>query len=292
MAWVLAQAQPSPWTYHAHPDVWALVVTLVGAYVIGIRRFAGPRDVTTTKQKVSFGAGVAVLWAFAEWPIHDLSEDFLFSVHMVQHLVFSMMVAPLLLMGTPPWMMRRIVARARIGGVLRRVARPVPATLLFNAVVVLTHIPAYVNLSVENEAVHLLAHTVLVTVSMIMWLPVVNRLAELPTLSVPGSMLYLFVQSIIPTVPASFMAFATTPLYAAYINAPHPWISAVEDQQLAGAVMKIGGGMFLWGTIIYLFFRWYSRSGSINGDVLTWADVERELERAGPAPREVTPSGR
>lgn len=286
-----AQSPANPWAYHPHPEVWVLVVALVGGYVIALRRLGGPGDAVTGKQKAAFAAAVALLWGFADWPMHDLSEGYLFSVHMVQHLVFSLGVAPLLWMGTPPWLLRRLVTRSRMGPVLRAVARPIPATLGFNAVVVLTHIPAYVNLSVRNEAVHLGAHTVLLGASMVMWLPVVNRLRELPTLSLPGSMLYLFVQSIVPTVPASFMAFATTPLYQAYIDAPHPWIGAVEDQQLAGAAMKVGGGMFLWGTIIYLFFRWYARSQSGHGDVLTWADVERELERAGPAPREITPSG-
>lgn len=292
MGWVLAQADPNPWAYHPHPDVWALVITLAGAYVFAIRRLARPGDVTTGKHKLAFGAAIAILWVFAEWPIHDLSEDYLFSVHMLQHLVFSMTVAPLLLMGTPSWLLRRIVRPRAIRATLQKVARPIPATLLFNAVVVLTHLPAYVDVSVENELVHLVAHTVLVMASMVMWLPVINRLPELPSLSVPGSMLYLFVQSIVPTIPASFMTFATRPLYRAYAEAPHPWITAVEDQQLAGAVMKLGGGAFLWGSIIYLFFRWYSRTGSDRGDVLTWAEVEAELERAGPAPREITPSGR
>ena len=289
---MLAQVEPNPWAYHPHPDVWALVITLVGAYLIAVRRLAGRGDVTTSKQKAAFFSGVTVLFVFAEWPIHDISEDYLFSVHMLQHLVFSMVVASLLIMGTPPWLLRRIVARTRVGPALRWLARPVQATLLFNAVVVGTHLPAYVNLSVRNEAVHLGAHTVLVVVSMVMWLPVINRVPELPTLSVPGSMLYLFVQSIIPTVPASFMAFATRPLYQAYADAPHLWISVVEDQQLAGAVMKVGGGMFLWGTIIYLFFRWYARNATDRGDVLTWAEVEQELAKAGPAPKEITPSGR
>ncbi|MGI8794582.1 MAG: cytochrome c oxidase assembly protein [Acidimicrobiales bacterium] len=295
---LLAAVDPSPWTFHAHPDVWAVVLTLAGAYYLAVTRFAGASDVTTAKQKASFATGVVLLWAFADWPMHDLSERFLFSAHMVQHLVFSLIVAPLLVMGTPPWLLRRIARPAAIGNTLRVIAKPIPATLLFNAIVVITHLPPYVDLSVRNEMVHLFAHFVLVVVSLVMWLPVINRLPELPSLSVPGSMLYLFVQSIVPTVPASFMAFATRPLYRAYIDAPHPWIGAVEDQQLAGAIMKVGGGALLWGSIIYLFFRWYSR-GAEGGDVLTWAEVEAELAKAelGKAEfaangrAEVTPSG-
>lgn len=289
---IVAQVDPSPWAFHAHPDVWAVVIVIVGAYVIAIRRLAGPDDVTTRKQRVSFAGGVLVLWAFADWPMHDLSERFLFSAHMAQHLMFTLVAAPFLLMGIPPWLLRRLATRGVIGSVLRRVARPLPATLLFNAVVVITHLPAYVNLTVRNEPVHFVAHTVLVVIALVMWLPVINRIPELPSMSVPGSMLYLFVQSIVPTVPASFMAFATRPLYRAYIDAPHPWIGAVEDQQLAGAVMKVGGGMVLWGSIIYLFFRWYSKSQVDNGDMLRWAEVERELAKAASADPAVATTAR
>jgi cytochrome c oxidase assembly factor CtaG len=71
-------------------------------------------------------------------------------------------------------------------------------------------------------------------------------------------MLYLFLQSIVPTVPASFLAFAEKPIYSWYAAAPRlTAMSAVEDQQVAGAVMKIGGATIIWSVIIVIFFRWY-----------------------------------
>jgi putative membrane protein len=98
-------------------------------------------------------------------------------------------------------------------------------------------------------------------------------------------MLYLFLQSVLPTVPASFLTFGRTPLYPIYATFPRLWdISVITDQQVAGLIMKIGAGSFLWAVIITIFFRWYAREEA-RKDVLLWDDVERELKRLERSPR-------
>jgi putative membrane protein len=95
----------------------------------------------------------------------------------------------------------------------------------------------------------------------------------------PGKMLFLLGQSFLPTVPASFLTFATTPIYDFYARAPRLWgISAVTDQMIAGLTMKIGGGLILWSVIALLFFRWYAKEQTPQADVIGWEDFERELE--------------
>ena len=86
--------------------------------------------------------------------------------------------------------------------------------------------------------------------ALVMWWPVVSPLPEMPPLAPPGQMLYLFVQSLAPTIPASFLTFGTTPLYPVYATFPRIWgISAMTDQLIAGLIMKIVGGLILWGVI-------------------------------------------
>jgi putative membrane protein len=115
---------------------------------------------------------------------------------------------------------------------------------------------------------------------------------------------YLFLQSIIPTVPAGWLTFADGIVYRAYDVVPRVFgISVVYDQQIAGMLMKVVGGAYLWTIITILFFRFANRkladdrsSGmaldrrapvlTSEGEVLTWEQVERELRRAGPAPVE------
>ena len=280
------------WEWHAHLDVWLVVVGLVAGYIAAIR-VLGPRFVpagsrlVTRSQVRAFVLAVLFLEVAADWPLHDLGENFLFSAHMVQHTLLSLVVPPLLLVALPDWLLGWLTSAPSVGAIVRRIARPVPATLLFNGFIAISHWPAWVNGTLENHAFHFVAHALLFGVALVMWLPVVNRRADLPRLSPPLKMLYLFVQSIVPTVPASFLAFAERPIYRFYAEAARPFsMTAVEDQQVAGGVMKVGGAAIIWGVIVVIFFRWYASSQrDKGGDVLTWEDVERELERAKPVAR-------
>jgi putative membrane protein len=235
--------------------------------------------------------------------VHDLGEQYLYGVHMGQHLLLSLIVPPMALLATPTWLARMLVGDGRGYRVLRRLARPVAATIIFNGVVVFTHWPAVVNASVANGVLHYGVHVVVVATALLMWLPVAGPLPEL-RLSLPSQMGYLFLQSIIPTVPAGWLTFADGIVYRAYDVVPRVFgLSVAHDQQMAGMLMKIGGGFFLWTVITVLFFRFATskelddRSSGVpldrrapvrtpNGDILTWEQVERELQRAGPAPAE------
>lgn len=258
--------------WHPHPDVWALVLTVAVLYWVAVRhRFH------TRNHLLLFGAGLATLLIASDWPVHDLAEHSLHSVHMVQHMLMSLVAPPLLIMGTPPWLARRIVRP--ILRPLRQAARPVPNLLQFNAILVLSHWPLIVNGTLEHHELHFVAHAVLVLSSLLMWLPVVSPIPEVPQLRPPGKMLYLFLQSIVPTVPASFLTFGSSPLYKFYTHVPRLYgISALTDQQIAGLIMKVIGGFYLWAVIGVIFFRWYAEEERDAG-VLTWAQVEEELER-------------
>jgi putative membrane protein len=145
-------------------------------------------------------------------------------------------------------------------------------------VIAISHWPALVDLALRYELVHLAVHIVLVGTALAMWWPVVAPLPEFPRLSDPGKMIYLFGQSILPTVPASFLTFADGPIYEFYANAPRLWgVSVVGDQQVAGLIMKIGGGLLLWSVIAVLFFKWSAKEEKQSSEELAWEDFEAEL---------------
>jgi putative membrane protein len=273
------------WQFHAHPETWAPMIALLVGYALLVRR-KGPLLVepgqppVTSFQLTSFVCGVLALWIASDWPIHELAENYLFSVHMVQHLLLTFVAPPLLLLGTPPWMLRLLLGRGLRRRIVRFFTKPVVALLLFNLTIAVTHWPAIVNLAVESQPAHLLLHAVLISTATAMWWPVVAPLPETDRLSEPAKMLYLFLQSIVPTVPASFLTFSTSPLYSSYEAVSHPWIGVVDDQQIAGLIMKIGGGLLLWGVIAVIFFKWNHREerGDVARAELTWEDFERDLE--------------
>jgi len=260
--------------------VWLLILTLAAGYVWAVRR-RGPGS-ASRKEIALFSAGLLMLWAGADYPVHDLSEGYLFSVHMVQHMVFSLIAPPLLLMGTPRWLLSALVSPPAVLRAARFLTRPMVALIAFNVFVAVSHWPSLVDASLRSEPLHFGLHFFLVVTSFMMWSPVVGRVEELPRLSPPAKMLYLFLQSVLPTVPASFLTFAERPIYHFYETVPHPWIDALTDNRIAGLTMKLGGGALLWGIIAVLFFKWHAdeeasmEPGNVDG--ATWDDFERELE--------------
>lgn len=273
--------------WHAHPDVWTLVATLGAGYAIALRRL-GPRlahpieRVATRRQIVVFGAGLATILLAAGSPLHDLGER-LFTAHMVEHLLLALVAPALLLTGTPDWLLRWLLRPQALLRAVRFLTRPLIALVAFNATIALIHAPWVVDAMVRSEAAHLGFHALLFSTALLMWMPVVGPLIELPALSYPGRMFYLFAQSIVPTVPASFLTFGDSVLYRVYETAVRPWgLSALADQQIAGLVMKIGGGFLLWAIIAYYFFKWFALEEREGVDVLEWHKVERDLNRADP----------
>jgi putative membrane protein len=268
--------------WHFHPDVWTLIVLLAGAYWLVLRRETARtgKPSATTGQKVAFAAGVAALFAASDWPIHDLGEGYLYSAHMVQHLLVTLVAAPLLLLGTPSWLIQRLLSPKWLLTIVKTVAKPVPNLFQANAILVLSHWPVVVEGTLRHHELHFVAHAVLLTSALIMWLPVVSPHPEIPRLPPILQMLYLFVQTIVPTIPASFLTLGHGLLYPIYGEFPRLWgISAITDQQVAGLIMKIGAGMYLWALIGVIFFRWYADEERKPRDVLLWDDVERELKR-------------
>src|SRR5439155_18676838 len=143
---------------------------------------------------------------------------------------------------------------------VQRVGRPVPGIIQYNAILVLSHWPLWVDATLRHHALHFVAHAVLVVSALLMWLPVVSPLPEVPRARPPTQMLYLFIQTIVPTVPASFLTFGSSPLYHFYEHVLRLYgVSVLADQQAAGLLMKIVGGFFLWSVIAVIFFRWYGR---------------------------------
>ena len=274
----IAAAGVDFWRWQPHPEVWVLLGGVIGLAVYALR-VVGPKvvpagqKVVTGQQLAWFAGGVAVLWLASDWPMHDIAEEYLFSVHMVQHMLLTFVVPPLFLLATPEWLARLVLGRGRVKTAFYFLAKPIPAALLFNGFQIFTHAPGTVNAAVSHALVHYLVHTVLVFTAFLLWMPVCGPLPEL-RISYPAQMLYLFVASIIPTVPAGWLTFASGAVYSAYDIPARLWgISVTSDQQAAGAIMKLAGGSFLWVVITIRFFQWASK----------FSDSDRAADQAGPA---------
>jgi len=288
-----------PWRFQWHPEVWLLVAFLTGAFIYMVKAI-GPKAVPVGEQAVSrrniyaFVGAMVMLWVASDWPLHDISEEYLYSAHMLQHMMLSYFLPPLALIATPAWLLRILVGDGGLYRGLKFLTKPVIAGVLFNVVVMITHIPLVVNSSLDNGPLHYTLHAAVVLLSLLMWMPVVGPFQELH-IGPLAKCIYLFLQSIIPTLPAAWLTFAEGTVYKEY-DIPvrvFGW-SVADDQQLAGAIMKLGGSIFLWTIVVYFFFarfangygeaQDYKRPADVD-EPLTTADVEREFA-ATAAPTE------
>lgn len=285
-----------PWRFQAHPEVWLLVVAVVAGYIYAVRvigpRVVGAESAITRRQGVLFVVGVLILWGASDWPIHDISEEYLYSAHMLQHMMLSYFMPPLILLATPTWLFDAVIGDGRGRSMARFLSKPIVAGLLFNVVVITTHIPDLVNRSVSNGLLHYSLHVLLVVTALFMWMPICGP-DKSYHLSYGGKMIYLFLMSVVPTIPAGWLALADGAVYKHY-DIPvrvFGW-SVITDQQLAGAAMKSGGSIFLWSIIIFIFFRRFMggfsddqsyRSGSTD-ETLTYEEVTDAFSRVPAVP--------
>jgi putative membrane protein len=283
-------------SWNWHPDVLVWLLLLEGGYIALAVRGARLRPLeqrVTRRQVVTYSLGVFVLWLAAGTPMHDWGERYLFSVHMSEHLLMSFVAAPLLLLGTPAWMVRPLLTHRRVFPIARVLTLPIVAIALFNAVQVYTHLPEFMNYILTHHAMHFWAHVLLMATALIMWWPVFSPLPELPRLPFAGQFIYLFVQSLVPSIVASVMTYGSTILYSFYVQAPRRWgLSVYDDQVLAGLIMKLVGGAIIFTLMSVVFFRWYNKEQREHPDPLeeldrqgypplAWGEVEEELERMG-----------
>lgn len=264
------QALP-PW--HPHYDVWFIVGLLAAGYFYAeLRRRPVTAKPATPRQRVWFSLGVLAILAVSEWPVHELAEESLFSVHMVQHLVLTLVAPAAMLLGLPRWMAEALLPPPVLR-MLRPLAKPVPAFILFNGTLVVTHWPDFVAWSLRSELFHFSAHTWLFATAALMWLPVLSPTPLIPRLSPPMQMFYLFTQTLLPNIPASFLTFSRVPLYPAYGDAALAFgITPVEDQTFAGLIMKLSGTFFFLVVLAVIWFRWTAREER-------WERLQRDLSR-------------
>jgi putative membrane protein len=203
-----------------------------------------------------------VLLGSLNGPLHDLSDYYLFSMHMVQHLVLTLVFPPLLLAGIPEWLLRPLLEKP---GVLRRVIRfltlPWVAAFLFSVSIAVWHLRPFYDLMMRSHEVHISTHLMFMATATLMWWPVMSPLPErrLPT---GLSMLYLFLVGIPMQVVAALITFADEVLYPWYVVAPRMWgLSPLDDQQLGGLIMWVPGNLYIFAAIGVLFFRWAKEEG-------------------------------
>ena len=264
--------------FSVHPSTAIGIAALAALYLWADRNAPHVEERATAGQKLAFFGGLATLFVTLNGPLHDLSDYYLFSAHMVQHLILTLLVPPLLIAGTPGAMLRPLLRVPVLGAVGRRVTRATWCFALFNIVLAVWHLPPLYNTALAVHGVHIFQHLTFIAASVLMWWPLLSPLPELPRLSYPGQMLYCFLMVIPMSIVSIYIAMADRVLYPAYATAPRVLgISPIDDQQYGGLIMWIPGGLFFYGVMTVVFFKWAAR----GGDDTASAQVDWVGTRAG-----------
>lgn len=261
--WCTALARPWTWEWIPYPGIWVASILPVFFYVRSLRRHPGPHD---RKKTVFFVAGMFVFWLASDWPLGALGAGYLASAHMTQFLLYTLVSAPLLLLGTPDWMARRFLSLVRLQGAALWFGRSLVATgLTYNAILLSTHAPGTVEVLRNSQLGSFAMDVLWMVAGFLLWLPVISPLTEGRARSQFAKMGYLFVTtSVVAVIPASFLTFTSIPIYAIYELAPRIGsLTALEDQQLAGIIMKIATVPIIWSTIAVLWKRWSAEEAQL-----------------------------
>jgi len=246
-----------------HPEVVGGVALLAAGYVALARRVNPP---PSTIARVAFAGALLAILVALNGPLHDLSEASLFSAHMVQHLLLTLVVPPLLLVGTPAPMLDTILARAvrfrAVGRLAHGLTRPVPALALYTVALVLWHLPRPFDAALRYHGLHVVEHLSFLTTATLAWWPVLARSAIVPPLHYGPQLLYLFAFGIPMTLVAAMVTAADEVLYPFYAKTSGLFdLTALADQRLGGLLMWVPAGLIPLAAFTAVFFRWAAAEG-------------------------------
>jgi putative membrane protein len=253
---------------------WSIQAPVAYVVIAGLLYWLGGRSRTVRARQeplrtLAFVAGLVTIVLALDSPIDGYAEQ-LFWVHMLQHVLLLTVAPPLFLLGRPwPRMWRalpldlrtrvgRAVARGRWTAPLRKLARPVPAFILFNATILLWHIPGAYDLTLRYGTIHVCEHAMFFFTGLLFWARVIDPGPLRPRLVWPARIAYVSGSMIVGWMLAIVLVLEPHAIYGyyAHLTTRPGGISALTDQQLAGGVMWVPGSVAYTFTFLIGFYRW------------------------------------
>lgn len=262
--WCAAQGTAWNWLWTPYPGVWLFIGLLALLFRSMHRRAADDPSGSDAGPRPLWAAiGIILLWIALDWPVGALGAGYLASVHMVQFLLIAVAAPPLLLLGTPRSMLRRLAEHPVAGRIVWVLGYPIMALALFTALMGLTHWPWLADTLMSRQWGSFVLDMLWLFSGLVFWWPVAVNLPERDWLQAPFKMGYLIAATLVNTGVFAFLTFSDVPVYATFELAPPVGtLSTRDDQLIAGLLMKIGGAVVLWTSITILWFRWVRESDS------------------------------
>jgi len=252
---------------HAHPHLhWTLAPAILFPIVVyawlwirryrDVRRESGPRG-AGPRQLAAFVGSVVVLLIALVSPLDGLGEDYLFSAHMVQHLLLSDVAPLLMLLALSRVIMRPLTRRLQaVERALGPLAHPATALILWLGLVYLWHVPALYDVALQHPAVHALQHVSFFTAGMLVWWPLVQPVPMRHRLTGMWTFAYIAAAKFGLASLGLYLTWTNTVAYTYYERVPRIWgLSALTDQNVGGAIMMVEQSVLLVTVLAVLFGR-------------------------------------
>ncbi|MEL6181060.1 MAG: cytochrome c oxidase assembly protein, partial [Myxococcota bacterium] len=178
-----------------HPSIFTGIVILCTLYTLGITVWRVKyklADAIDWPKAILFYSNMLLLWFLLDGPMHHLSDDLLFSAHMVQHLGLQLIWAPLLILGTPAWLIKPLVQPQWVQRFGRFISKPSMAFILFHGVATLWHLPYMYNLALFSHPWHIVEHLMFMSVAVNFWWCILSPVEEVPRATLGRQAAFLF----------------------------------------------------------------------------------------------------
>ena len=239
---------------------WPVDITVYAGLVVlflGHAWLAGRVSDAQRKHTVFFLLGLVTLWFALETPIDTISDYYLDSVHMLQHVLLGFVAPPLMLLGLSPQMVGQVV---RVPGV-RAVTEPVPAQLIAGLVMIGWHLPPLYDATLYSGPLHVVEHMMFIAAGLVLFWPMLDATsAHTRWRMSPGAkLLYMLVATLPQDGVALALIFSRVPFYEFYTHAPRlvSSLTPLIDQTVAGAVLMVLGKATMAVAAIAVFVRWF-----------------------------------
>lgn len=257
-----ATAPPDAWmSLDLHVSVFLGVVAFSWLYFWAVgpgrRRYGWSDAPVESWRVVLFIVGQLSLLLALNGPIHHLSDYYLFTAHMVQHLLLNLLWAPLTVVAIPPWLIEAALQVPWVRRVADFFSDLRVKFLFYNGVLYFWHIPSMYDAALTYHPVHVVEHLTFMTSAVVAWF---GLLCSAPSLRRPNpllQMVYLFVMTLPMKLLGAIITLSDDLIYHGYDGAPRIWgITPMDDQEWGGLLMWLPGGLVLWASMIYVFARW------------------------------------
>jgi putative membrane protein len=243
----------------ADPAVLAPLALLGFLYV---RRFRQSRRETGGRgagplQAVAFASAMLALLVALASPLDQLGEDYLFSAHMLQHVLLGDVAPLLLLLSLSRVIMRPLTRRLMaVERALGRLAHPVTGIALWLGLMYLWHLPALYEAALRHPLVHLLEHISFFTAGVCVWWPLIQPVPLRRRLTGMSPLVYIGTAKAGLAVLGLYLTWSTSVLYDYYERVPRIWsLSPIEDQNIGGAIMMVEQSLTFVLVLVAVFVR-------------------------------------